>query len=323
MVVTPRPRPPLVSIVICTRNRAATLGRTLDAVRRLAVPADLPAELLVVDNGSSDATREVVAAWHAPAIDRRYVFEERPGLATARNTALAVAAGTALLFLDDDVVPPTCWLEVMSRPILSGAADAVAGGVRIAGHLERPWMEAVHRTWLASTDFLDAAAPQEMVGANMAFGRHVLAKVPAFDTELGLGALGQGEDALFSRQLLRAGFRIASALDVAVQHHFDPSRLLRASFRDSAERRGRTMSYQQYHWEHLAIPDAARRWRRAWLRFALRRLARGARRPHGEGMPGWEMLARERLAFLRHWQSESRRPRHYDRFGLTKRAGVG
>jgi hypothetical protein len=207
----------------------------------------------------------------------------------------------------------------MCRPILTGAADAVAGGVRVAAHLERPWMEPVHRSWLAATDYIDPRSPQEMVSANMAIGRHVLAKVPAFDPELGHGALGHGEDALFSWQLLRAGFRIAGALDLRAEHHFAPDRLLRPSFRDVAEQRGRTLAYQRHHWEHWEVPDAARRLRRRLLRFLLARL--GWWRPHRsrEGMPVWEMLAREELAYLRQWPIESARPRNYERFGLVKR----
>jgi hypothetical protein len=205
----------------------------------------------------------------------------------------------------------------MCEPILSGQADAVAGGVRLASHLERDWMQPAHRTWLADTGYLDPTAPHEMVGGNMAFGRHVLDRVPRFDPELGLGALGQGEDSLFSWQLVRAGYRIASALDVAVEHRFDPRRLLRASFLASAERRGRTIAYQRYHWEHTDLPDWARRLRRWRLRFLLHRLA-APQRPR-EGMPLWEMHAREQIALLRHWPTEAARPRNYERFGLVKR----
>jgi hypothetical protein len=208
----------------------------------------------------------------------------------------------------------------MSRPILDGVAEAVAGGVRLAPHLVRPWMEPTHRAWLAETSFIDPTAPQEMVGANMAIGRHVLAKVPAFDPELGPGALGQGDDSLFSWQLLRAGFRIAPALDVTVEHHFDERRLLRTSFRATAERRGHVLAYQKHQWEHLEVPDLRRRRVRAATKLAWNRFVRRRERTSREGMPVWEMLAIEELAFLRHWSLERRRERAYERHGLRKRA---
>jgi hypothetical protein len=127
-----------------------------------------------------------------------------------------------ILFTDDDVRPPEDWIDGMCEPILLGKAQAVAGGVRIAPKLHRPWMEALHRGWLASTEGIDPAAPYTMFGANMGFSREVLSKVPAFDTELGPGALGFGDEMLFSWQLLEAGYQIHGALDVAVEHHFEP-----------------------------------------------------------------------------------------------------
>jgi glycosyltransferase involved in cell wall biosynthesis len=307
-----------LSIILCTRNRADSLRDTLAALAAVRVPPQRPTELVIVDNASTDHTPDVAGRAVLPGVDVRVVREARPGHARARNTALAAARGDVLLFTDDDVRPPPEWLEEMSRPIVEGAADAVAGGVRLAPHLERPWMERVHRTWLAETVFLDPRQPQEMVGANMAFGRHVLAVVPAFDPELGLGAFGQGEDSLFSWQLVRAGFRLRGALEVAVEHHIDPRRLLRASFGEAAVRRGRVLAYQRHHWEHLSVPHPWRRRLRASLALALRR----AREPQAqhlvEGMPAWEMLALEHLAFLRQWRIEQRRPPNYDRFGLRR-----
>lgn len=308
-----------VSIAICTRNRAAMLRETLEALARVHVPAALPAEVLVVDNASTDATHEVVGAWQPAGLARRYVREERPGVANCRNTALALAEGAVIVFLDDDVRPAGGWLAPMCGPIVAGEADAVAGGVRLAAHLHRPWMEPIHLAWLAATDFIDPHSPAEMVSANMAVGRHVLSRVPGFDPELGPGALGQGEDALFSWQLRRAGFRIAPALDVAVEHHFDPSRLLYRSFRDTAERRGATLAYQRHHWEHQEVPGARARWRRRWVRLALERVRHWRPGPRREGMAPAEMLAWESVAFLRAWPNERRRPRNYERFGLVRR----
>jgi glycosyltransferase involved in cell wall biosynthesis len=304
-----------VSIIICTRNRAAALRETLAALGRTARPPDLAAELLVVDNASTDGTRELV---RPPAL---YLHEPQPGVARARNTGLAAARGDVLLFLDDDTRPPAEWLEPMCRPILAGRADAVAGGVALAPHLRRPWMRPLHLTWLAATDYIDPAAPQEMVSANMALGRRVLARVPGFDPALGPGALGQGEDALFSWQLLRAGFRIAGALETRVEHHFEPARLSRASFRETARRRGRTLAYQRHHWEHLELPDARRRvWRRR-ARLALLRVRAFRECLPREGMPEWEMRAIEDIAFLRHWEVERVHPRRYERYGLAPLSG--
>jgi glycosyltransferase involved in cell wall biosynthesis len=311
--------PAAVTIAICTRERPESLRATLETLARCAPLPAHPAEVLVIDNGLDGATRALVSAWTPGSFRVRWLPEPRPGVARARNAALAAARGDVILFLDDDVRPPAGWLAAMCEPVLSGTADAVAGGVRLAPHLERPWMRPVHRAWLAETSYIDAERPQEMVSANMAIGRHVLARVPGFDPELGPGALGQGEDALFSWQLLRAGFRIAPALQVSVEHHFDPRRLSRTGFREAAERRGRTMAYLGYHWRHDEPPDAARRLRRRSVRFLLGRVAAPGR--SREGMSPWELHEREQLACLRHWCRLRGQPRNYDRLGLVKRRG--
>ena len=144
--------------------------------------------MLVVDNGSLDRTRRVVRQAKFWGRAPRYLYEPRPGVSYARNAGLAAARGEVLLWTDDDVRPGRTWIEAMCRPILDGRADAVAGRVKLPDYLERPWLRPWHRVCLA----VDAPTTGDfdLTGANMAFARRVLEKVPAFDLELGPGALG-------------------------------------------------------------------------------------------------------------------------------------
>jgi GT2 family glycosyltransferase len=111
-----------------------------------------------------------------------------------------------LLFTDDDVHPPIDWIEYMIAPILNEEADAVAGGIRIAPALKRPWLLPEHEMWLASTEYSGCPDWHPLIGANMAVHRRVFSKVGGFDPEIGPGALGHAEDTLFSLQMRRAGF---------------------------------------------------------------------------------------------------------------------
>ncbi|MDW8444478.1 MAG: glycosyltransferase family A protein [Acetobacteraceae bacterium] len=99
-----------VSIVVCTRNRAESLGRTLAALARLEV-APLPAvELLVVDNGSTDGTAEVVrAAQVSFPYPLRLVPCPEKGLSRARNAGVLAARHDLVLFTDDDCLPEPDW----------------------------------------------------------------------------------------------------------------------------------------------------------------------------------------------------------------------
>jgi glycosyltransferase involved in cell wall biosynthesis len=241
-----------VSIIICTRNRADSLRETLESVGRVRVPEDMPAELLVVDNGSTDHTKEVVEQADLHNMPVRYVFEPQKGLSNARNRGIAESTGDILLWTDDDVRVPEDWIEGMCRPILNGEADAVAGGVRLAPELEREWMGEKDRGLFGELVRLEDYRENAgfLIGANMAFGRHVLAKVPQFDPFLGAGALGFMEETLFALQLEEAGFRILPKVSFAVEHNFDPERLLRKSYLKSVIAHARSTAHVAYHWDH-------------------------------------------------------------------------
>ena len=310
-----------ISIVICSRNRAASLARTLAAIGKVALPAGAACEVLVVDNGSTDNTATAVSGCHLEnAIPVRYLNEPIQGLARARNSGIAVAGGDIIVFTDDDVIPSKDWLTGLCAPILAGQAEAVAGGVRLALHLVRPWMNAHHRAWLAGTDELDARNPSQMVGANMAFARRVLQRVPAFDPELGSGAIGFGEDTLFSLQLREAGYRIAGAFEASVEHHFREERLRRSSWISAARNMGRTDAYLAYHWENSVWP---RQWRvvfAAWARRAVCSMLELAARWKSSVVTERLLNATRHLHAHLQYLRESKRPRNYARHGLVKLA---
>jgi glucosyl-dolichyl phosphate glucuronosyltransferase len=310
-----------LSIVICTRDRCTELRKTLAAIFDADVPAGLDWELLVVDNGSTDETSELLKRSASGSKMLRHVTEPRRGKGNAYNRALAEVRGHALLFADDDVRPRADWISRMMEPLLSDEADAVAGGIEIAPHLLRPWMTKWHRVALASSEDLDPKDPDQMIGANMAFSRKVLEKVPAFDVELGPGAMGFGEETIFSMQLREAGFRVKGGLDVKVEHHPDPRRLRRTAWLDYAERAGKVKAYTDYHWHHREPRVRAHREAFAKAKLWRRRLLHRHEEVNEEGCPHWEMSLLSELSYYRHLRVEARRPRNYERHGLVKLRG--
>ena len=87
---------PRVSVIVPTHERPGFVAEALDSIRAQTRPAD---ELIVVDDGSSEAVSRSVAALGE---DFRYVRQENAGLAAARNTGVRHASGDLLAFLDDD-----------------------------------------------------------------------------------------------------------------------------------------------------------------------------------------------------------------------------
>ena len=227
-------------------------------------------ELLIVDNGSTDAPKNVSEASNFPRMQLRYLTEPRLGKGYAYNTALTKSNGDVLLFTDDDVRVPHNWIEGMCSPILAGEVDAVAGGVSIAPHLRRDWMNSEQRAWLASTDRVATEPSWRMVGANMAFSRRILTKIPRFDINLGPGALGFEDETLLSLQIIAAGFRTARRLDFEVEHHFDPDRLTRTSLLALADKMGRSAAYVERHWMHYHRSRPTLKWVKHVLELKVR-----------------------------------------------------
>ncbi len=309
-----------VSILICTCNRAESLLQTLESLALVNVPENLDCELIVVDNASSDRTAEVIQSFPMPNMVLRYVSETKRGLSNARNTGIAAARGKIILFTDDDVRLPQNWIAQMCQPILSGTAEVVAGGVKIAAHLERDWMQPIHRAIFASSEFIDRESPNCLVGANMGFLKEILAKIPGFDPELGAGAIGYGDDTLFTAQIQQAGYRIASALDVVVEHHFDESRLLRSHLLKAVKNAGKTSAYLAFHWHHTQINYPHLRLIKCLLNLAFWHLQTWKKPLNQEGLlPGeWEVL--HIIYFYRQYLVEWKRERKYQKYGLVKLA---
>jgi glycosyltransferase involved in cell wall biosynthesis len=308
-----------LSIIIPTRDRAASLKETLRAIDETALPADLAGEVLVVDNGSRDSTRRLVRqakVWGRPPL---YLYEPRLGLSSARNAGMAVARGEILLWTDDDVRPGRTWIEAMCRPIREGRADAVAGRVKLPECLERPWLRPWHRVCLAVDS--PTAGDFDLVGANMAFARRVLEEVPAFDVEIGPGALGSGDDSFFSRQLVAAGFRLVAAdQDSTAVHHCGADRLTRSGLAEVLLAQGRSQAYVDYHWKHRSAWFPTFRGGKSMLGLCvphiLRRLLGDRDSVIGRREARWLW----RWSYYRQMLIESRRPRQYEQFGLKKLA---
>ncbi len=309
-----------VSVIIPTRNRADSLHETLAAIGRVAVPDFISAELIVVDNGSTDETKAVVHASAPANMPTRYVWEPRPGQNYAYNAGLARAEGEALVFTDDDVRPRAQWLEAMCRPILLRHADALSGRVVIPPYLLRPWMSFADRVRMAEVG--NGGAGVWLVGANMAFARRVFGIVPLFDVEVGPGALGLHGEGLFGRQLQAAGVSIKRAgEDSTVEHHFGVERLSSKAWRRLAVASGRSMAYIDYHWEHKTIPVSRARVCRARLQLlALRTREQAWFRREGISEHEWEQVSW--LSYFRQMRLEQMRPRNYEKHGFRKVRGV-
>ena len=116
-----------ISVVIITFNRAGMLGDTLFSLYQ---QQRLPEEVVVVDNNSTDATKEVVLGFNG-RLNIRYVFEATQGVAVARNTGIKNSTGEIIAFIDDDCIADKEWLRFLELPFLKDPlVGMVAGEIR-------------------------------------------------------------------------------------------------------------------------------------------------------------------------------------------------
>jgi glucosyl-dolichyl phosphate glucuronosyltransferase len=308
-----------VSVIITTHNRASALQQTLEVLGKLRVAKGWQIELIVVDNASSDDTAAVVRNAKFNNLKAVYLYEPTKGKSNALNSAFRRAGGEIFLLTDDDVSVAEDWVEQMIAAFEQEQADAVVGKIVLAENLLRPWLRPVQRWWLAAPPDQVNDAP-ELIGANMGFRRSVLERVCAFDPELGPGALGLGEEALFGKQLVEAGFTIKYAPKAVAVHRPDVSRLRRCDWIETARKKAREDAYIRYHWKYEDIRAPHVRWLWYALKLRLRRIFQRQPPLESEGIAGWEMSYVHSMETCRQFFVEQRRPRNYARHGLVKRA---
>lgn len=118
-----------LSVLIATFNRADILKTTLDAFCNLDTK-DFCWELLVVDNNSSDRTRDVTETY-SNKLPVRYLFEAQQGKNYALNSGIKMAKGHVLVFTDDDVTPAGDWLAQIYQSTLRWPNAELFGGMVI------------------------------------------------------------------------------------------------------------------------------------------------------------------------------------------------
>jgi glycosyltransferase involved in cell wall biosynthesis len=267
-----------ISVVICTHNRRDYLRMTLESLERRVQARDW--ELLLIDNGSTDATADLASEFER-RLPLRYFHEPRLGKSFALNRAGAEAAGDLLLYTDDDVEIQDGWMEAYRLAARNHPEAGFFGG-RVWPLWERKpprWVEE-NLPWLFMNPHVDwgdeelwilPGASPGFAGANMAIRREVLAKGIRFPEHLGVAGkeMVRGEEIVLQAELLREGTRGLYVPNAVVRHRHPPERMtetyLRRFYFGEGMGRARCEQFEGPKW--LGIP-----------RFLWRELAGGALR---------------------------------------------
>jgi glycosyltransferase involved in cell wall biosynthesis len=205
-----------VSIVICTRNRASRLPRTLGALR--ALRSQHAYEVIWVDNASSDNTAAVLKSELADDSMARYIFGERMGLGAARNTGWKASRGKIVAFTDDDCYPSPDYVDALIAAFFDYPDVGVIGGRILLynpQHARITIEEGQSPHLFPRRSFLH---PGLLQGANIAFRRAALEAIDGIDPELGAGTPFPCEDIDAVTAALWAGFDARFDPRPVVQH---------------------------------------------------------------------------------------------------------
>jgi glycosyltransferase involved in cell wall biosynthesis len=245
-----------VSVVMCTYNRCAMLPRAIESVLAQDPPTTR-FELIVVDNNSTDRTRQVIESYAARHRNVRYVFQPEQGLPNARNAGVARASASIIAFTDDDVRVAPDWVASIVRAFREYPNAAFIGGkVLPAWEADPPaWLTREHWSPIAVQDHGEwplvssQGWPMCLIGANMAFRRAVLERVGPFDPACMVVRAGAAEDHEIQLRIWRLGGYGMYVPYVVVEADVQAERLTKAYHRKWYDGHGVSLSL-------LRLPEA-------------------------------------------------------------------
>ncbi|MEN8130980.1 MAG: glycosyltransferase [Pseudomonadota bacterium] len=199
--------PPFVSVVICSFNGARTIRDTLEGVTRLDYPNY---EIIVVDDGSTDATAQIASPY-----DVRLISTENRGLSNARNTGWQTARGEIVAYIDDDAYPDPHWLNYLVA-IFRSTSHVGVGGPNLAPQGDGLIAECIANAPGGPVHVLSSDTEAEHIpGCNMAFRRSALEAVGGFDPRF----RAAGDDVDLCWCLQDAGASLGFHAAAMVWHH--------------------------------------------------------------------------------------------------------
>jgi glucosyl-dolichyl phosphate glucuronosyltransferase len=228
-----------ITVILCTYNRSPNLTKALVSVLASKLGPGVEWEVLVVDNNSSDRTRDVVEECIQQNPRRvRYLFEPRPGKSHALNAGIRNARGDILAFMDDDVIVQSTWLQNLTASLQHGGWAGAGGRVLPLWNGDRPsWLCADDRHVSAPLVTFELCLPEGRIseppfGTSMAFRKEMFEKYGGFRTDLGPrpGSQIRSEDTEFGRRLLNAGEPVRYEPSAVVYHPVPEDRLRKEYF---------------------------------------------------------------------------------------------
>lgn len=239
--------PPILSVVLCTYNNAESLSVTLAQLAQQQIRTSEDAEIIVVDNNSSDHTKKVVTeAIAASSVQIKYLFEPKQGLSNARNTGVNYTSGEYIIFTDDDADIPANWIDQYLAIIEKEQPECVYSKISVVWDREKPWWYSHrYRPFFVELDYGDniinvRCINKEFFGKNFCIKKSTLIDLGMFNPKLGRNGsqLIAGEETLIYRRLIERSLKVIYIPNAPVGHRLKDREYsednIRKQMRDSA-----------------------------------------------------------------------------------------
>ena len=211
-----------VSIIVITHNRCQLLEKCIQSL--LHQKTDIPYEIIIIDNDSTDNTKETVEKY-----DVKYLFVSHEISKRPRNQGVKVAQGDIVAYIDDDATADYNWVQNIFKAISSGSADAVGG--KILDSSKGVSSMAHHAMEFGKFTHDNEGLLRNIPTVNAAYKKEI------FESEKFDDKLFVGEDPDFNWRLIKKGYVLKYNPEIVVFH--DSSINIRKLI---------TKKYKQGHW---------------------------------------------------------------------------
>lgn len=224
---------PLISVIICTYNRADRLLLALEALTEQTLPSEA-FEVLVVDNRSTDNTSTICQSFQERFANFKYVYESTQGLSKARNTGWQTSQSPYIAYLDDDAIPCEGWVEAILTVFktVQPTPVSIGGPIYPLWEIPRPdWVTPGMETLFTMLDAGDTPRwfdeNEYPWGANVIYRRDALEKAGGFCEQLGRKgqSLLSGEETLLNETLKAQGEKFYYSPQASVSHWVPKERI--------------------------------------------------------------------------------------------------
>jgi len=274
-----------IDVIICTYNRAAGLDAVLAALYRQSPTADVAWSVLVIDNGSTDSTADIVDAHRSRHLlpGLRRVRENEQGLTPARRRGVQETSAPWIAFVDDDNILEAGWLNAIAQAIRFVPQAGAIGG-RVVLDWEQPPPFFLKNFGFCFAEQEPGGVARELdslVGAGMVVRREALLACGWIERPLLADRVGErlvsGGDVEIAQRIRGAGYALWYTPDAVLRHRIPPSRatwryLLRANY---------GLGASEALVSALTWPGDWPSWRRSAQWRSVRTAARAVRHPQG------------------------------------------